>query len=133
MAVAALANAWNLYKERNGLPANLPIQQANPPLNEQHPLWGLQLIINGGQPTPEHFTRAWRALHANDGLPVPPLLPGHHPLNELYVRSGWRLQHQNGVLPPAGGRRRQSSRHRRSRRSRNSRRRTIKNAFHSMI
>ena len=114
MAVAALANAWTLYKERNGLPANLPIHQANPPLDVQHPLWGLQVIVNGGQPMPEHFTRAWHALHGNDGLRVPPLLPGNHPLSELYIRSGWRLQHQNGILPAAGGRRSRRSRRSRS-------------------
>jgi hypothetical protein len=118
---AALANAWTLYKERNGLPADLPIQQANPPLDEQHPLWGLQVILNGGQPTPAHFTRAWRALHDDNGLPVPPLLPGHHPLFQLYVNSGWRAQHPNGVLPQAGGRRRKSRKSRKGRKTRRNR------------
>ena len=119
---ADLEKAWREYKEKNNLPQDLPIQQANPPFDEQHPLWGLQVLINGGQPTPEHFERAWRALHNVDGLPVPPLLPAHHPLRELYIRSQWRIQHPNGVMQ--AGRRHRNRQSRRRTRNRQSHRRS---------
>lgn len=110
-------NAWIELKQRMGLPAGLPLGEGQYPMNPQHPLWGLQVLINGDAPTPLMFEKAWLATHGNQDRIVPALIREGNPLKNLYERSGWRLQNPNGIIVgQAGGRSRKASR--RSKRTR---------------
>jgi len=67
-----LQEAWVIMKRKAGLAPDLALDL---PLQEDHPLYGLQLLLNGQQGNIPiiYFNRAWNVLN---GLPANAFVPG---------------------------------------------------------